>query len=352
MNNYILEKATYYYYDKLSSCEKNWYKTFLNNILNLQNVVELNGKLFAEQIKRISRALINDRPDIFWYRGSYTITTKNDIIVRIAFEFVYSETQVISIISKIESCSLYKEINRYMLAAKSDFEKSLCLYECIIKNAEYEHAALLSPNNYDYAYGIEGVLLRKRAVCTGYAKTFQYFSNKHNIICTIVTGQANCGRHAWNLINLYGGYYYVDATWGDPTFVNKSDKAADYISYDYFCITTEELKRSHHPVFDVEMPLCLDTKYNYYRYLGLVEDSYSVESIAKHIINAKKQGKKEAVIKYSSEETYIKAVSRLFANSEVFDALKIAQRYCGIGNSNKVSYKTDDNNLIIEIKIF
>ena len=266
MNNYILEKATYYYYDKLSLCEKNWYKAFLKNILNLQNVVELNGELFAEQIKRISRALINDRPDIFWYRGSYTITTRNGIIVRIAFEFVYSETQVTSIISEFENCSLYRDINRYMLAAKSDFEKALCLYEYIIKNAEYEHAALLSPNNYEYAYGIEGVLLRRRAVCTGYAKTFQYFSNKNNIVCTIVTGQTNRGRHAWNLINLHGSFYYVDATWGDPTFANNSNKAIDYISYDYFCITTDELIRSHRPIFDVRMPLCSDTKYNYYRY--------------------------------------------------------------------------------------
>ena len=138
---------------------------------------------------------------------------------------------------------------------------------------------------------------------------------------------------------------------GDPTFANNSNKAIDYISYDYFCITTDELIRSHRPIFDVRMPLCSDTKYNYYRYFGLVEDSYSVESIAKHIINAKKQGKKEAVIKYSSEETYMKAVSRLFKNSEVFDALKMAQRYCGNIVTENVRYTINNENRIITIKM-
>ena len=352
MDNYILEKATYYYYDKLSAHEQNWYKVFLYNILNMKNVVDVTEQLFTEQIQRITRAIINDRPDIFWYRGSYTMTTRDGIIVRVTFKFAYSLTEVRSIIHEIEGCSLYKEINRYMLTTKSDLKKALCVYECIIKNTEYEYARLLSSNsNYDYAYGIEGVLLKKRAVCTGYAKAFQYFSNKQNIFCTIVTGRANGERHAWNLINLYGSYYYVDTTWGDPTFVNKSEKSDDYISYDYFCITTEELRRSHHPVFDVEMPLCVDTKYNYYRYFGLVEDSYSIESVAKHIINAKKQRKKEAVIKYSSKGIYTIAVSRLFANSEIFDAFKIAQKYCNIGDVNKISYNADDDALIIEIKI-
>lgn len=351
MNNFLLDKSTYYYYEELSSYEKHFYKTFLHNILSLKNVVEVYTEISAEQIRKISRALINDRPDIFWYKGSYTITTRNNIIVRITFDFTYSENQVVNLINDIVNSSLYREINSQMILAKSEFEKALCLYEFIIKNTEYEQAALSSANNCDYAYGIEGVLLRKRAVCTGYAKTFQYFSNKHNIVCTIVTGQTNRGRHAWNLINLHGGFYYVDATWGDPTFANNSNKAIDYISYDYFCITTDELIRSHRPIFDVRMPLCSDTKYNYYRYFGLVEDSYSVEGIAKHIINAKKQGKKEAVIKYSSEETYMKAVSRLFKNSEVFDALKMAQRYCGNIVTENVRYTINNENRIITIKM-
>jgi DNA modification methylase len=111
------------------------------------------------------------------------------------------------------------------------------------------------------------------------------------------------------------------------SFSNVSNKDPNYISYDYFCITTEELKLSHQPTFDDLMPLCTATKYNYYEFFGLKETSYSVENIAKHIVDAARKGNNEACIKYSTQAAYQTAVTRLFRQSEIFEALRIASRY-------------------------
>ena len=351
MDNYLLQKSMYYYYGMLNDREKELYKIFLNALLNMKTTVDITGSFGASQVEKIDLYLINDRPDIFWYRGKSTLTTRNNMVVQIEFHYVYTAIQIRSIIKDIENSSLYRLINSKLSAEKSDVDKMLRLYELIIQNTEYERNAPNAMGNYyEYAYGLEGVMLKHRAVCSGYAKAFQYFASKHNLLCTIVTGQTKRERHAWNLVNLYGDYYYIDVTWGDPIFSN-TNKDPNYISYDYFCITTADLRESHQPVFDYPMPMCTATKYNYYEYFGLKEMVYSVESIVRHIVNAAEKGKKEVVIKYSTQATYQHAITSLFQKSEIFEALKIASKYAKGLDTNKIKYSTNDANRTITINL-
>lgn len=352
MSNYTLEKATYYYFDLLNDKEKDLYKCFLYALRRMKATVDIKEGFSLEQVKKISRYVINDRPDIFWYRGKCAITTCNNVVVQIEFHYVYTEAQKENMVRQIENSSLYKRINTMIQMEKSTFEKALKLYELIIQNTEYEMGAINSGGPYyEYAYGLEGVILKNKAVCAGYSKAFQYFANKHSILCTIVTGQTQRSLHAWNLINLYGNYYYIDSTWGDPTFSNMANKDPNYISYDYFCITTEELKLSHRPVFDDPMPICTATKYNYYEFFGLKETNYSVENVASHIINAVKNAKNEAIIKYSSRVAYQTAVVRLFQQSEIFEALRIASRYVNRLQTREAKYSLNEDSKIISIKL-
>ena len=252
----------------------------------------------------------------------------------------------------MENSSIYRLIDSKLKSCANDFDKALQLYELIIKNTEYDTAAVINDSNYyDYAYGMNGVILKHRAVCNGYAKTFQYFMNRHNVNCTLVTGVAKNERHAWNLINLYGSYYYIDSTWGDPLFLNTANKDPGYISYKYFCITTYELQESHRPVFDAPMPLCTATKYNYYEYFGIKEASYSMENIASRIVNAVKKGEKKVLVKYSTQAAYQSAVAGLFKRSEVFDALKLASRYVISRVPEKIKYNLNDEERIITINL-
>lgn len=352
MSDFILEKATYHYFASLSEREKGLYKRFLYVLLNMEVGTDISEVFSREQVKKVSRAVINDRPDIFWYRGDYTTTSRNNVIIRIEFDYVYSKIQKDNMVRQIENSPLYRLINSELKAQKSDFEKALRLYELIIKNTDYEVKAIsVGGDYYEYAYGLEGVLLHHRAVCSGYAKTYQYFMSKHNVLCTIVNGQTKKERHSWNLINLYGDYYYVDTTWGDPVFSNQANADPNYISYEYFCITTRELEESHRPILDYPMPLCTATKYNYFRYFGLLESKYSVEGIANRIISAVRNRKSEVVIKFTSQMEYQKAVVGLFEKSEIFVAFDLAAKYVNGLKINKVNYSTKNNTKMISIKL-
>lgn len=70
------------------------------------------------------------------------------------------------------------------------------------------------------AHTIVGSLVDGDCVCEGYAKAFSLLCNLAGVPTFMVTGDAtnssgNTEAHAWNLVQLNGSWYYMDATWND-----------------------------------------------------------------------------------------------------------------------------------------
>ena len=89
-------------------------------------------------------------------------------------------------------------------------------------NLKQLHAVALSVLNlrYDednetkYQHDLTGVVLDGLAVCDGYAGTFYYMANAVGLNALFEDGITNSNRirHAWNLVQIDGTYYYVDPT--------------------------------------------------------------------------------------------------------------------------------------------
>lgn len=62
------------------------------------------------------------------------------------------------------------------------------------------------------AFYIDGVLLGKKAVCDGLARTFNFLCAMEGIRSMRVTGSFSSGLHAWNKVNIKGEWYNVDVT--------------------------------------------------------------------------------------------------------------------------------------------
>ena len=353
MAAFNLEKSAYYYYNLLNENEKLIYKEIMKALLAQKPKAELSFSPPSETVSRVYTFLLNDRPDIFWLGTGYSIASRAGRVEYVSFEYRMSLPEIEETKKRMLNSRFFRELDSLILSAKSTFEKALAAYEYIIKHADYDVNAARSSDSkvYAYAYNMDGLILRSKGVCASYAKVFQYFMNRHGIYCTLVSGKTSRDRHAWNLINIGGSYYYVDATWGDPVFADGSSKPADFVSYDYFCITTEEMNRSHKAVLDVKMPLCNDTTYNYYRYFNMVSASFSVENLVSNIISAYRNGKKEAVVKYSSDSAYRTAVRELFDNDKIYDVLSRAKNTVKGLSSTSVRYSLDEGGRVIKIKL-
>lgn len=115
-------------------------------------------------------------------------------------------------------------------------------------------------------------------MCAGYARTTQYLLNRLGIPCTYVTGTTRSGAHGWNLVLADDDWYYLDPTWGDPLF-SDGEKAPDYVSYNYFCVTGEELFQTHTPDDTFPLPQCTATACNYFARNGLLLDRYDYDTV-------------------------------------------------------------------------
>lgn len=354
MAGFELEKSAYYYFNMLNSNEKKIYNALFQALMKVAPSVSLPFSVKKETVEKTLQFVIYDRPDIFWFTGSYTMTSSNNLVKSVSFDYRMSKSEVDVLKNRLLNSVFFKRMDALILSKKTVFEKALVAYEYIIKNADYDRVAAeySSVRKYDYAYNIDGIIMNSKAVCAGYSKTFQYFMNRHRIYCTFVAGSTKRGRHAWNLINIAGSYYYIDTTWGDPVFANNSNKSSDYISYDFFCITTNDLKKSHAANIDYKMPLCTDTRCNYYRYFNLISDTFSVYDVVSRLISAYRNGKNEAEIKYSSNSEYFIAKRELFDNEKIFDVLSKAKQTVTKINDRQVNYSTNDDRNTIKIKLY
>ncbi len=67
----------------------------------------------------------------------------------------------------------------------------------------------------------------------------KYFLDYLDIESMIVVGSANGENHAWNIVNIDGDYYHIDATWDDPV----TDDGTDTIIYDYFNLKDKDIEK-------------------------------------------------------------------------------------------------------------
>ena len=112
-----------------------------------------------------------------------------------------------------------------------DYIVNLVTYDEQVANSEQEYEDTIPMD-----FNLYGAALERSAVCEGYAKLFQYLCYNVGINCTVVEGDSNEFLHMWNAVCIDGEWYQIDVTWDDEE---------NYISYDYFNLTTAEMDRDH-----------------------------------------------------------------------------------------------------------
>ncbi|MCI8670332.1 MAG: hypothetical protein HFI34_12585 [Lachnospiraceae bacterium] len=121
----------------------------------------------------------------------------------------------------------------------TDEEKQLAIYEYLENNCEYDRAALedaeknnfkkTEDNTYEDAFNVYGIIVDKKGVCQSYAYAYKLLASFSGLDCRVMTGSLNGNLpHAWNIVNINGGWYQVDATnngktTGIPYFLFNAD---------------------------------------------------------------------------------------------------------------------------------
>ena len=190
-----------------------------------------------------------------WTTSSYSQNNHN---INIEATHIITKSQRIAADKLIDDI-LSQIINPYM----TDHEKVKAVHDYIVLNGEYD----TSNKNYsDYE-----LLTSGKSVCNGYAILTYNMLQKLDISVNLVFGSSKGQSHVWNLVKLGDYWYHLDTTWNDP-LPNKENN----VSYKYYMLTDEEIKKDH--VIDNDQNLHA-SKYKYYDYLKYL----SLSSLNSHV---------------------------------------------------------------------
>ena len=315
------EGGSRFAYESLDAQEQIWYEEIEQALGEMTDTVKLSTEpigqgLDEQDIDRIFQCVLIDHPEIFYTTGyTYTKYSRGDRTVGIDFAGTYS-LPVEEAVNKAEEIrGRASEWLSDIPSDASEYDKVKAVYEKIIFSTDYDLNASDNQN-------IASVFLGNSSVCQGYAKATQYLLNHLGVMCTLVQGTVDTGEaHAWNLVRVDGDYYYVDTTWGDASYRMEDGSGQEElpeINYDYLCVTTQELLRTHRIESVVDMPECTATQANYYVREGVYFTSYDAEQMQSIFDRAWESGRTEITLKCADEECYREICRVLIDEQEIF----------------------------------
>lgn len=176
----------------------------------------------------------------FSYSYSYNKSTNKVVNLY----FYYAEDQATFTTHYNELKSAVSTALQCVDSSMSDEEKVLAIHDWLVLHTVY------GTSNGNDAYTAYGVLVDGTGVCDGYARSIDLLLSEENIPSfeIVSTGM----NHAWNMVEINGSWYHLDATWDDPQVTSASGAAdlAGFVSYSNILQTDAGITATGHSGWD------------------------------------------------------------------------------------------------------
>ena len=139
----------------------------------------------------------------------------------------YSNEDIEKIKNKMNEITLKLNVN----------DKIKVFHDYIAETNKYDKDKEDGGNSIYHSDTAIGTLFEGESICSGYTDTLAIFLNMLSLDNTRVS----TNDHIWNVVNINNKWYHIDLTWDDPIV----STGKDVIIYDYFLITTDELKNKN-----------------------------------------------------------------------------------------------------------
>ena len=190
--------------------------------------------LSADEMRAVWSAYRADHPMYFWIGANCLVSTgsQNAVILATDAKYAVGETRAAMVKTVLAGLSGLLE----GVPTAGDYDIALYLHDRIIAKVDYAYVAgTTDAEDTLDAHSVAGCFFDGRVVCEGYAKLFEACLNARGVENRFVTGTANGGGHAWNLVRIGdAGWYWCDLTWDDAP-----EKTSGRL-YNYFLKTDGE----------------------------------------------------------------------------------------------------------------
>ncbi len=279
---YYTAKAASYGYDSLDTqSQKDCYNDMCTavyriaeeeNEYGLYSVGKVNIKdtSFTEtDLEKCIKAFTMDHPEVFWIANRYTYGAAGNQFVVQLYSFVSGEE------CKKRIAKLTDAVNTLMTnipEGLNEYHLEKYLHDTVLSGCTYAAGIKEAEDGWE-EFTVYGTLINGSAVCEGYSHTMELLLNKVGIECYYVNGYGENSPHMWNIVNIDGNWYHLDATWDDN----------DNAYYHYFNLDDSTVRHDHvisplyedtdvseDGIYNLWLPECSSDSANYF----IVESTY------------------------------------------------------------------------------
>ncbi len=336
-------------YSSLSQDEKVQYNSIYSAVTDFEPSAAISSENDVDSASALLCYVLGDHPEIFWISGDLTYSSDG----KITFTYIYNRDEAAQLEARLEA-EANALLSNVDLSA-DDYTVSLGVYNTIVNSVSYDSALAESDTRNPASSTVEDALLKKKAICTGYAKLMQYMLNRAGLRAAYVTGDAAqegaYEGHAWVLHEMDGALYYSDPTWGD-CYEQTADNPY-LICHTYFGMTLEDIS-SDHTLDEMFTPFeATSTADSYYVHEGLYIREYSYDAVSEALLADTDRfrlydGGIELELRFADENEYALAYAELVDGQEIYG---ITDEYRGV-ESTRLNFSQDDrrNAIMIYLK--
>lgn len=263
----------------------------------------------AEDARLLFYAFTTDNPQFFFVGNTYSYEgyrlDDTDYYDTFCLTFLMDTAARREAITKLDTVAA--ALLAGVPVGADDYVTERHLHDTLTALVTYDRAIAdgeVAAENRPQAFSAYGALVDGRAVCEGYSRAMQLLLQRAAIPCTLVSGTADGVAHMWNVAEIDGRAYHLDATWND---------AEDLLQHTFFNLTTEEILRTHTlDENNLGVFTCTATEANYYHTEGFFLDTYDRSLIAEAVAAQVKTGAVTVELRFT-EGTF--ATAQLFISS-------------------------------------
>lgn len=324
-----LNTKTFYYYNSLDDEQKQTYIMIYSMFENFTASRRL--EVAQDKLNDIFMAVLYDNSEFFWVDIQYNYVDYGDSVEFIPIYRIERE-QAVAMSEKLNS-----KINDIVKSAETlatDYEKELYFHNYVCDVTVYSEETFGEMGDTAYSALIDG-----KAICEGYSRAMQVLLDKAEIPNYLVIGDGvsedGTEPHMWNIVNIDGANYHLDATWNDTGNEEK-------VGYLYFNVTDDFISRDHLNI-KPENNNCTQMSANYFMKNGLYIDNFkNFNQLVTPVANALKNGENTVEILFSDEKQFSKAMTSMQNNNYAFfdfvgDSIKKSGRQL---QKNEIEYYT------------
>lgn len=306
--------------------------------------IEITGsEMDSQSINTAINAFLYDNPQIFWIDNYFGYNVRSQV----------TYVECYSVLSG-NQCEIYlkrfsdrvQEILSEISEDDGKYEREKKIHDKLLEICKYKKIESFDDGwQYFSAYG---ALVDGEAVCEGYSKAMMLLLNLSGVNATTVRGFGEGERHMWNLVEIGGNWYHLDATWDDGE--------EDY-NHEFFNLTTDGVLIDHKidPILSDEtytddysynffLPECKASDMNYYFVEGIVmngTDNDSLNELSSLLYNKALSGDDIIPIQVGEEMDFEDFMYTMFENEEnrkFYDCIRTANEY--LDDTHKINDKS------------